>query len=141
MILMAGFDELFTSSIDEVENWDLEVTNYDLTQIEQWAIDNQADYEYVLRWQARIVDDERDFQILGMDDIGISGDEMHSVSLQEGELPKEGMSPIQVLIDEGMSAQLGLEPGDQTSIAIGAQEFEVEVTGISREMILSLIHI
>ena len=88
MILMAGFDELFTSSIDEVENWDLEVTNYDLTQIEQWAIDNQADYEYVLRWQARIVDDERDFQILGMDDIGISGDEMHSVSLQEGELPK-----------------------------------------------------
>ena len=135
MILMAGFDELFTSSIDEVENWDLEVTNYDLTQIEQWAIDNQADYEYVLRWQARIVDDERDFQILGMDDIGISGDEMHSVSLQEGELPKEGMSPIQVLIDEGMSAQLGLEPGDQTSIAIGAQELEVEVTGISREMI------
>ena len=70
-----------------------------------------------------------------MDNIGISGDEMHSVSLQEGELPKEGMSPIQVLIDEGMSAQLGLEPGDQTSIAIGAQELEVEVTGISREMI------
>ena len=55
--------------------------------------------------------------------------------MQEGELPKEGMSPIQVLIDEGMSAQLGLEPGDQTSIAIGAQELEVEVTGISREMI------
>ena len=45
------------------------------------------------------------------------------------------MSPIQVLIDEGMSAQLGLEPGDRTSIAIGAQELEVEVTGISREMI------
>ena len=135
MILMAGFDELFTSSIDDVENWDLEVTNYDLTQIEQWAIDKEADYEYVLRWQARIVDDERDFQILGIDEVGNSGDEMHSVSLQEGELPKEGMSPIQVLIDEGMSSHLGLKPGDKTSIAIGAQEVEVEVTGISREMV------
>ena len=90
MILMAGFDELFTSSIDEVENWDLEVTNYDLTQIEQWAIDNQADYEYVLRWQARIVDDERDFQILGMDDIGISGDEMHSVSCKRVNYKRRG---------------------------------------------------
>ena len=34
-----------------------------------------------------------------------------------------------------MSAQLGLKPGDNTSIAIGAQELEVEVTGISREMV------
>ena len=135
MILTAGIDELFTSSIDEVENWDLEATNYDLAEIEQWAIDKEADYEYVLRWQARIVDDERDFQILGIDEVGNSGDEMHSVSLQEGKLPQEGMSPVQVLIDEGMSAQLGLKPGDNTSIAIGAQELEVEVTGISREMV------
>ena len=83
MILMAGFDELFTSAVDDVENWDLEVTNYELSEIEAWAVDKGADYEHVLRWQSRIVDDERDFQILGMDHVGNSGDEMHIVSLQK----------------------------------------------------------
>lgn len=135
MILMAGFDELFTSAVDDVENWDLEVTNYELSEIEAWAVDKGADYEHVLRWQSRIVGDERDFQILGMDQVGNSGDEMHIVSLQKGELPQQGMNPIEVLIDEGMSKQLGLEPGDTTQISLGSQEVDVEVTGISREMI------
>ena len=136
MMMMSGFNEVFSEAIDEQENWDYQLAMQParVDEVVNWSEGNTSSFELTLTSHAILTGTTKALTLSGMDVISEEDDAMHRLNLLEGEIPIAGKNPIEVVIDEGSSSLEGIEVGDTISIDHQGQKFDVKISGIAREL-------
>ncbi|MDP7001505.1 MAG: FtsX-like permease family protein [Candidatus Poseidoniaceae archaeon] len=133
-LMMDSMEEVMVRDYDENQNWEAQVfvPFAGEAAVGEWAQENGADYEYLLQFPVNPADDARQMTAFGMDNFATQGESaMILLNLDEGELPKSGQNPPQVLIDEGTAHFLDWQVGQYQTIVIGSKEQVVEISGIT----------
>jgi putative ABC transport system permease protein len=141
IMMNASMAETMIGGLDTTQQWD--VTAYTMpggeTEIVEWAEANGAGHELLIEFPGGYPDDSKVYVALGLDTLTQTDSEaMRLVNLLEGRLPSQGEANPEVLIDEGMASILGWEVGDSQILKFGSEEVEVEVVGISRELMRTI---
>ena len=141
IMMNASMAETMIGGLDTTQQWD--VTAYTMpggeAEIVEWAEANGAGHELLIEFPGGYPDDSKVYVALGLDTLTQTDSEaMRLVNLLEGRLPSQGEANPEVLIDEGMASILGWEVGDSQILKFGSEEVEVEVVGISRELMRTI---
>ena len=141
IMMNASMAETMIGGLDTTQQWD--VTAYTMpggeAEIVEWAEANGAGHELLIEFPGGYPDDSKVYVALGLDTLTQTDSEaMRLVNLLEGRLPSHGEANPEVLIDEGMASILGWEVGDSQILKFGSEEVEVEVVGISRELMRTI---
>ena len=141
IMMNASMAETMIGGLDTTQQWD--VTAYTMpggeAEIVEWAEANGAGHELLIEFPGGYPDDSKVYVALGLDTLTQTDSEaMRLVNLLEGRLPSQGEANPEVLIDEGMASILGWEVDDSQILKFGSEEVEVEVVGISRELMRTI---
>ncbi len=141
IMMNASMAETMIGGLDTTQQWD--VTAYTMpggeAEIVEWAEANGTGHELLIEFPGGYPDDSKVYVALGLDTLTQTDSEaMRLVNLLEGRLPSQGEANPEVLIDEGMASILGWEVGDSQILKFGSEEVEVEVVGISRELMRTI---
>ena len=141
IMMNASMAETMIGGLDTTQQWD--VTAYTMpggeAEIVEWAEANGTGHELLIEFPGGYPDDSKVYVALGLDTLTQTDSEaMRLVNLLEGRLPSQGEANPEVLIDEGMASIRGWEVGDSQTLKFGSEEVEVEVVGISRELMRTI---
>ena len=141
IMMNASMAETMIGGLDTTQQWD--VTAYTMpggeAEIVEWAEANGTGHELLIEFPGGYPDDSKVYVALGLDTLTQTDSEaMRLVNLLEGRLPSQGEANPEVLIDEGMASIRGWEVGDSQILKFGSEEVEVEVVGISRELMRTI---
>ena len=141
IMMNASMAETMIGGLDTTQQWD--VTAYTMpggeAEIVEWAEANGTGHELLIEFPGGYPDDSKVYVALGLDTLTQTDSEaMRLVNLLEGRLPSQDEANPEVLIDEGMASILGWEVGDSQILKFGSEEVEVEVVGISRELMRTI---
>ncbi len=142
LLMFVSMQDSIRGSLDEAEAWDAQVNflpEQGSDMINWSAAHPGVEAEWYLMTQGNASGDERRFAVYGLEAFSTDGaSSMHASRLVEGRLPVSGLSPVEVLVDEGTMELLEWEADETLDIVIAGHIVKVRIVGVSQELGRSL---
>jgi len=136
VFMMGSMEDMMMGGVEENQNWDVLTYVYpgDEGAVIEWAENNSVEYEPMLTFPIGLQNDTRELQGYGLEKLSTvdDGDAMMVIELKDGSLPQQGVSPLQILIDEGTSIFIEWNIGDKQTVMVGSTPIDVEIVGITK---------
>jgi ABC-type antimicrobial peptide transport system permease subunit len=136
-MMTVGLTDTIVGGLKDGQTWDAQVYVQPDGEgsVINWAEENGASYEIIIESPTGSLTDSSDIQrnfglvgLTGFDD----GESMKKTKIIGGSKPISGLSPVQVLMDEGSLEMSGWSVDERRTIEISGNEIEVEIVGSVR---------
>ena len=136
-MMSVGLTDTIVDGLKDGQTWDAQVYVQPDSEgsVIDWAVENGASYEVIIEAPTGALTDsselQRTFILVGL--VGFNdGESMRETNLIEGLNPIQGLSLVQVLMDEGSLKMSGWSVGEKRTISISGNDVEVEIVGSVR---------
>ena len=136
-MMSVGLTDTIVDGLKDGQTWDAQVyvqPNSEGSVID-WAVENGASYEVIIEAPMGALTDSSDLQrtfiLVGLGGFN-DGESMRETNLIEGLNPIQGLSLVQVLMDEGSLKMSGWSVGEKRTISISGNDVEIEIVGSVR---------
>ena len=136
-MMTVGLTDTIVGGLKDGQTWDAQVYVQPDGEgsVISWAEENGASYEIIIESPTGFLTDSSDIQrnfvlvgLTGFDD----GESMKKTKIVGGLKPISGLSPVQVLMDEGSLEMSGWSVDERRTIGISGNDIEVEIVGSVR---------
>ena len=136
-MMSVGLTDTIVDGLKDGQTWDAQVYVQPDSEgsVIDWAVENGASYEVIIEAPTGALTDsselQRTFILVGLGGFN-DGESMRETNLIEGLNPIQGLSLVQVLMDEGSLKMSGWSVGEKRTISISGNDVEVEIVGSVR---------
>jgi putative ABC transport system permease protein len=136
-MMSVGLTDTIVDGLKDGQTWDAQVYVQPDSEgsVIDWAVENGASYEVIIEAPTGALTDSSDLQrtfiLVGLGGFN-DGESMRETNLIEGLNPIQGLSLVQVLMDEGSLKMSGWSVGEKRTISISGNDVEVEIVGSVR---------
>ena len=136
-MMSVGLTDTIVDGLKDGQTWDAQVYVQPDSEgsVIDWAVENGASYEVIIEAPMGALTDSSDLQrtfiLVGLGGFN-DGESMRETNLIEGLNPIQGLSLVQVLMDEGSLKMSGWSVGEKRTISISGNDVEVEIVGSVR---------
>tara|TARA_B110000438_G_scaffold292666_1_gene331342 strand:+ start:3907 stop:6366 length:2460 start_codon:yes stop_codon:yes gene_type:complete len=139
MLMFTGsITDILVDNLEEGQQWDVQaaVPENGPEGIIAWSNEHNATFELVIEYPFGTIKDDTEklkpFTAVGLESFTTKGSSLRLINLVDGDLPSKGVSPVQVLADEGTAALLDWELNEKRFLKLGTIETEVVLVGTTR---------
>ena len=139
MLMFTGsITDILVDNLEEGQQWDVQaaVPESGPEGIIAWSNEHNATFELVIEYPFGTIKDDTEkskpFTAVGLESFTTKGSSLRLINLVDGDLPSKGVSPVQVLADEGTAALLDWELNEKRFLKLGTIETEVVLVGTTR---------